>query len=240
MKGHVQFKSDSSDNESRTALLLARYIRRHNIDVTQTQSPIETPQIKDPLNHAPDKAGVALLLVDVINPLEFEGAEDLHRYVMPMAHRLAELKARCKRAGIPAIYANDNFGRWRSDFPRIVEYCLQPDVRGHDMVRLLKPEEDDYFILKPRHSAFFQTNLDILLKYLGVHTLIVTGVAGDMCVLFTANDAYIRDFRVVAPADCMASEDETNNAQVSALMQRVLKADVSSSTELDFDALCEL
>jgi nicotinamidase-related amidase len=208
--------------------------------VTTANSPVETPQIKDPLNHAPDKAGVALLLVDVINPLEFKGAENLHRYVMPMAHKLTGLKARCKQAGIPAIYANDNFGRWRSDFPRIVEYCLQADKPGHDMVALLKPDEDDYFILKPRHSAFFQTNLDILLKYLGVHTLIVTGVAGDMCVLFTANDAYIRDFRVIAPADCMASEDAENNAQVTALMQRVLKADVTASTEIDLDSLCEL
>lgn len=178
-----------------------------------------------------------LLLIDVINPLEFEGAENLQRFAMPMARRLAELKARCKHAGIPAIYANDNFGRWRSDFPRLVDYCLQPDKLGFEMVKLLKPDEDDYFILKPRHSAFFQTNLDILLKYLGVHTLIVTGVAGDMCVLFTANDAYIRDFHVIAPADCMASEDEENNRQVSALMQRVLKADVSPSNALDLEPL---
>jgi nicotinamidase-related amidase len=205
--------------------------------VSQINSPVETPQIKDPLNHAPDKAGVALLLVDVINALEFDGAEKLHQHAMPMAHALAALKARCKQAGIPAIYANDNFGRWRSDFPRLVEYCLQPDRLGHNMVQLLKPGDDDYFILKPRHSAFFQTNLDILLKYLGVHTVIVTGVAGDMCVLFTANDAYIRDFRVVAPADCMASEDKENNRQVSRLMQRVLKADITPSTELDLEAL---
>lgn len=154
-----------------------------------------------------------------------------------MARRLAELKARCTAAGIPSIYANDNFGRWRSDFPRLVASCLQPDVRGHELVERLKPDEDDYFILKPRHSAFFQTNLDILLKYLGVHTLIVTGVAGDMCVLFTANDAYIRDFRVIVPADCMASEDEANNRQVSALMQRVLKADTSPSAAIDLHRL---
>lgn len=205
--------------------------------MTQTHAPVETPPVKDPLNHAPDNAGVVLLLVDVINPLEFDGAENLQRHALPMARRLAELKARCTAAGIPSIYANDNFGRWRSDFPRLVASCLQPDVRGHELVERLKPDEDDYFILKPRHSAFFQTNLDILLKYLGVHTLIVTGVAGDMCVLFTANDAYIRDFRVIVPADCMASEDEANNRQVSALMQRVLKADTSPSAAIDLHRL---
>ena len=205
--------------------------------MTQTHAPVETPPVKDPLNHAPDNAGVVLLLVDVINPLEFDGAENLQRHALPMARRLAELKARCTAAGIPSIYANDNFGRWRSDFPRLVTSCLQPDVRGHELVERLKPDEDDYFILKPRHSAFFQTNLDILLKYLGVHTLIVTGVAGDMCVLFTANDAYIRDFRVIVPEDCMASEDEANNRQVSALMQRVLKADTSPSAAIDLHRL---
>ena len=64
------------------------------------------------------------------------------------------------------------------------------------MVVQLLPEKDDYFVLKPKHSAFYQTNLEILLNYLGVRTLIMTGMAADICVLFSANDAYMRDFRV--------------------------------------------
>lgn len=198
---------------------------------------METSVLKrdpDTLNHAPDKADTALLLIDVINDLEFDGGEDLLVHAMPMAERLAALKRRAKEAGIPAIYTNDNFGRWRSDFPSLVQSCLEEGVRGREMVKLLKPEEDDYFILKPKHSAFFQTNLDILLKYLGVETLILTGVAGDICVLFTANDAYMRDFRVVAPEDCIASEDVNNNRNALTIMQRVLKAEITSSTELKF------
>jgi nicotinamidase-related amidase len=190
---------------------------------------------RDTLQHAPDKADTALLLIDVINDLEFDGGERLLAQARPMATRLAVLKRRAKAAGLPAIYANDNFGRWRSDFPRLVQYCLENNVRGQELVALLKPEEDDYFILKPKHSAFFQTNLDILLKYLGVTTLILTGMAGDICVLFSANDAYMRDFRIVVPADCTASEDPQHNRHALLLMQRVLKADLTPSAALRFE-----
>jgi nicotinamidase-related amidase len=187
---------------------------------------------QDPLNHAPDRADTALVLIDVINDLEFVGGAELLRFAMPMAERIAEFKQRAKQAGIPVIYANDNFGRWRSDFRKLVNECLMPGVRGREMVALLQPEEDDYFILKPRHSAFYQTNLDILLKYLGVETLILAGVAGDICVLFSANDAYMRGFRVVVPADCIASEQAHYNQQALELMHRVLKAEITPSPEL--------
>ncbi len=192
-----------------------------------------TVQDHDTLNHAPDNADTALLLIDMINDLEFDGGERLISHALPMATRLAALKRRAKAAGIPVIYANDNFGRWRSDFPKVVQYCLEHNVRGRPIVACLTPEEDDYFILKPKHSAFFQTNLETLLKYLGVTTLILTGMAGDICVLFTANDAYMRDFRIMVPADCIASEDPEHNHQVLRLMQRVLKAETTPSTELN-------
>jgi nicotinamidase-related amidase len=105
------------------------------------------------------------------------------------------------------------------------------------VVQLLLPEEDDYFILKPKHSGFFSTTLDVLLSYLGVKTLIITGFAGDICVLFTANDAYMRDFHLVTPCDCVASNCEESNARAVQQMHRVLKADVTPSTELDLAAL---
>jgi nicotinamidase-related amidase len=150
-----------------------------------------------------------------------------------MAGALAALKRRAKAHGIPVIYANDNFGRWRSDFPTLVDQFLKPSVRGRAVVAQLRPEEDDYFVLKPKHSAFFQTNLDILLRYLGVTTLILTGMAGDICVLFSANDAYMRDLRIIVPPDCIASEDVERNLQALSLMQRVLKADTTTlSSEL--------
>jgi nicotinamidase-related amidase len=190
---------------------------------------------KDRLNHAPDKAQTALLLIDVINDLEFDGGEQLLKHALPMAIALSALKRRAKAAGIPAIYVNDNFGRWRSDFTKLVHHCLDQEVRGRAVVAHLTPEEYDYFVLKPKHSAFFQTNLEILLDYLGTTTLILTGIAGDICVLFSANDAYMRDYEIVIPSDCVASEDDESNEQTLTLMQRVLKAKIAHSTELQFE-----
>jgi nicotinamidase-related amidase len=195
----------------------------------------QTTARHDRLGHAPDESETALLLIDVINPIEFDGGENLLRHALPMAQALEAFKRRAKAASVPVIYVNDNFGRWRSDFPKIVKYCLQPDVRGKLIVEQLAPQDDDYFVLKPKHSAFFQTNLEILLKYLGVSTLILTGMAGDICVLFSANDAYMRDFRIIVPPDCTASEDAEHNRQVLMLMQRVLKAEIPPSTEIKFE-----
>ena len=190
----------------------------------------------DRLNHAPDKCDTALLLIDVINDLEFDGGEKLLAQALPMAAALSKLKARARTAGIPAIYANDNFGRWRSDFPRLVQHCLGQKIRGKPIVAQLAPDPDDYFVLKPKHSAFYQTNLDILLSYLGVSTLILTGMAADICVLFTANDAYMRDLHLIVPPDCVASERAEQNRLVLKLMRRVLKAEIKPSRKIQFNS----
>jgi nicotinamidase-related amidase len=192
------------------------------------------PRNSDRLNHAPDRSETVLLMIDVINHLEFDGGDKLLPHALAMAGALAAFKRRAKAHGIPAIYANDNFGRWRSNFPTLVEHFVKPDVRGSTVVAQLRPDEDDYFVLKPKHSAFYQTNLDILLRYLGVSSLILTGMQGDICVLFSANDAYMRDFRIIVPPDCTASETIERNQQALNLMQRVLKADTTTqSSELD-------
>jgi nicotinamidase-related amidase len=185
----------------------------------------------------PDKSDVALLLLDVINDLEFEGGELLLQHMLPMAERLAALKRRAKEAGIPAIYVNDNYGRWKSDLARLVAHCLETEARGRPVVERLRPEEDDYFVLKPKHSGFFSTTLDVLLQYLQARTLIITGVAGNICVLFTANDAYMRDFHLVVPGDCVASNDAEDNRHALKQMKTVLKADIRLSRDLDLLAL---
>jgi nicotinamidase-related amidase len=186
------------------------------------------------LNRAYDKAETALLLIDVINDLEFDGGEKLLTQALPMAVSLAALKRRAKTTGVPAIYVNDNFGRWRSDFAKLVRHCVEENVRGRPVATHLIPEQDDYFVLKPKHSAFFQTNLESLLSYLGATTLILTGIAGDICVLFSANDAHMRNFKIVIPSDCVASQEAEANDQALMLMQRVLKAKTSPSSELEF------
>jgi nicotinamidase-related amidase len=185
----------------------------------------------------PETSAVALLLIDVINDMEFPGAEALVEQAVPMAHRIAELKRRAKQAGIPVVYVNDNFGRWQSDFRRVVEHCLEDGVRGEEVARILQPDDDDYFVLKPKHSAFFATTLDTLLTYLGARTLILTGVAGNICILFSANDAYMRDFNLFVPADCVASNTARENENALEQMQAVLKADITPSQELDLEAI---
>jgi nicotinamidase-related amidase len=187
--------------------------------------------------NVPDKADVALLLIDVINDLEFEEGEQLIKHALPMADRLAALKKRAIQAGIPVIYVNDNFGKWQSDFNKLLKHCLQDEVRGKPLVERLQPDEDDYFVLKPKHSGFFSTTLDTLLEYLQAKTLILTGLAGNICVLFTANDAYMRDFHLVVPSDCVASNTPAENEHALELMLKVLKADTRPSTELDLEKL---
>jgi nicotinamidase-related amidase len=192
---------------------------------------------KDLHGNAPDKSGVAMLLIDVINDFDFDEADELLRYALPMAHQLAALKARAKREAVPVIYVNDNFGRWRSDFKAQVHHCLGEEVRGKAVVELLRPEDDDYFVLKPKHSGFFSTSLDILLEYLEVDTLVLTGLATNICVLFTANDAYMRDFRLVVPRDCAAANTEDDHDYAMNQIGTILKADTRLSTEISFDAL---
>ncbi|MGK3981931.1 isochorismatase family cysteine hydrolase [Sorangium sp. So ce136] len=186
---------------------------------------------------APDHCRTALLLIDVINDLDFPEGDRLLAHALPMAHRIRALKQRCRDAGIPAVYVNDNFGRWQSNFHRQIEHCLEDGVRGREIAALLRPGEEDYFVLKPKHSGFYGTTLEILLESLGVQTLILTGMAGNICVLFTANDAYMRDYRLLVPSDCIASEGEEDNAYALRQMQRFLKADVTPSDEIDLERL---
>lgn len=195
-----------------------------------------------PKNHdlhgmVPDSSPVALVLVDVINDMEFPGGDRLAEHALPAAERIAELKRQARELGIPVIYCNDNFGRWRSDFHEVVQHCLEDGVRGANVVRLLKPDHDDYFVLKPKHSAFYSTTLDTLLDYLGARRLIFCGFSGDVCVLFTAGDAYMRDFHLHVPSDCSASIDVEENERALAYMRKNLKADTTPSTRLDLETL---
>lgn len=184
-----------------------------------------------------DHGPTALLLIDVINDMEFEGSETLVKLAETMAKKIRALKRRARAAGIPTIYINDNFGKWRSDFRATVEYCTRKTVPGHNVARMLKPDTRDYFVLKPKQSAFFGTTLDTLLTDLKTRTVILTGVAGDNCVLFSANDAYLRNYKVHIPADCVASNTEAENHYALQLMKKVVKADITESDQLDLEAL---
>ena len=192
---------------------------------------------RDLHGNVPDEAAAALLLIDVINDLEFEGGDALLGEALPMGERLAALTQRARGAGLPVVYVNDNFGKWRSDFSKLLDHCLHDGVRGQKLAELLRPDGDDYFVLKPKHSGFFATTLDVLLRYLGVTTVVLTGLSADNCVLFTASDAFLRDYHLVVPPDCVASENAEQTRRALEHMQRVLKARLTPSADLDLEQL---
>ena len=178
--------------------------------------------------------GTALLLIDVINDLAFAGSEALVAQAEPMAARLARLKRRASRAGVPVVYVNDNFGQWRSDFRQTVAHCTARTSPGRRVSARLRPTSRDYFVLKPKHSGFYDTTLDTLLQNLRVRRVIVTGIAGNICVLFTANDAYMRDLEILAPADCIVSNTTADNNNALRQIEEVLKGNVMASDLLTF------
>ena len=185
---------------------------------------------------APDKSATALLLIDVINDFDFPEGPQLLQLALPAGKNIASLKQRARDAGIPSIYVNDNFGRWQSDLNKIVDHCLK-DGKGKQFVELLLPADDDYFVLKPKNSGFYSTTLDLLLAHLGARNLILTGIAGNNCVFFTANDAYMRDYKVFVPGDCIVSNSEKENQHALKQMESVLKADIRPAKELDLKAI---
>ena len=132
-------------------------------------------------------------------------------HALATASRVAALKARCRRAGVPVIYGNDNHGHWRSDLRQVVESSLASEGAGARITALVAPRDDDYFVLKPKHSAFFGTPLDLLLQHLDVRRLLLAGVASDQCVMATAMDARMRDYEVLVVGDCVASQTVARN-----------------------------
>jgi len=151
------------------------------------------------------KSKQALVILDMISCWTFPDAPALAAAALKIAPVVAHLKQRCRRKGIPVVYANDNSGQWRSDFKFVVKQSLESAGDGGQITRLLEPGPEDYFVLKPKHSAFFATPLEILLDHLGTRQLVIAGVAGDQCIVNTASDARMRDFEVTVPSDGIAS-----------------------------------
>jgi nicotinamidase-related amidase len=174
----------------------------------------------------------ALLILDMINALDFPGGAKLQRQAIPVARNIARLKRRLKQQDVPVIYVNDNFTHWLCDFRELVAICSQPDVLGAPLALALPPEHDDYLVLKPKHSGFFASPLEVLLRQLAVEQVIVTGIAGDGCVLTTAADAHMREFEVAVPSDCCASITAQRNASALQLMKTSMKLSTTASRRL--------
>jgi len=149
------------------------------------------------------RAQRALLLIDLVNTWDMAGGSQTLRRAHALLPRIVRLRQSAARAGAPVVYVNDNFGQWRSDFRQVIEHARAAAPRSAAIVDALHPDADDYFILKPRHSGFFSTPLDLLLEDLGATGLVLCGVVGDQCVLATASEALVRKYSVVIPRDTL-------------------------------------
>jgi nicotinamidase-related amidase len=169
-------------------------------------------------------AGDALLVVDVLNDFRFEGGDTLFRQFVPCVAPLAHLLARARRRRVPVIYANDNFGRWRSSAEQVAERIRATNARAWRTLEPLHPQPSDYVVLKPRHSAFYATPLELLLEALGVDRLVIAGVSATSCVWFTAADAHVRGYQVVVPPDAIAAQSIGLTRAVLEVLRDALQA----------------
>ncbi|MBV9503936.1 MAG: cysteine hydrolase [Acidobacteriia bacterium] len=188
-------------------------------------------------NQHKSKVSGALLLIDVITDFDFpDGARTL-RLAEAMAPNLVRLKRRARQSGIPTLYVNDNLGEWRSNAGKLVAHCLRPEARGRHFVQMLRPDDQDYFVLKPMHSAFYQTPLDVLLRHLGVSSLILTGLATNSCILCSAHDAKMRDYKIIVPTDCCAARSQREHDQAIEHIRAMADAKVVPSSAVRFSNL---
>jgi nicotinamidase-related amidase len=168
--------------------------------------------------------GPVLLLVDFMNPLDFPGAEELAPAALRAARNTRGLRAKLKSEGVPCVFANDNFGRWQSQFDAVVNWCHSKGKASAEIAQLLEPEQGDISILKPRHSAFYGTPLEFLLEDLKPSYLIITGFAADSCITFTALEAYLRRYKLWIPEDCVAAERTILKTRALEHLARITKA----------------
>lgn len=182
--------------------------------------------------NVPDTSRTVLLLIDVINDLNFPGNELLLKEAARFARNVAALKRRTRRAGIPTIYVNDNRGRWRSDPSAVLKHCLGRRSSGRTLVKMLLPRRDDYIVLKPKHSAFYSTPLETLLSYMQAKTVILAGLTTNACVLGTAMELYVRDFEIIVPSDCVCGLTVQDQERALAIMKSSFGAHICPSGEL--------
>jgi nicotinamidase-related amidase len=173
---------------------------------------------------------VALLLIDVLTTFQFPDGDAILQGALAMRDALVRLKARAREAGIPVLYVNDNFGDWRSEKEVLMGRCLE--AKGAQFVRPLLPDSEDYFVLKPMHSAFYMTPLEVLLQHLQIETLILTGLTSNSCITVTAHDANMRGFDIYIPADCSCARTAEEHTQALRQLEAMAGGNLRRSTSL--------
>jgi len=181
------------------------------------------------------RSNTALLILDMISGFDFEDGETLFPKALKAAQNLSKLRDRARSAEIPVLFVNDNFGKWKQDFGAFVR-SVKDSEKGSQMIDLIGPEPGDYHILKPQRSAFYATPLEVLLLTLNVSELFITGVTTDICVLFSAHDAYMRGYKLHVPSDCTAAVEDAHHRSALEFMARVVYAETRPSGEVSLEA----
>lgn len=174
----------------------------------------------------------ALLILDMISEFRYPDGERIERAARRAAPNIAHLRERVRAAGFPVIYVNDTAGKWESDQKAFIRRCTRPDSLGSKVARLIAPDPSDYFMFKPRHSAFFGTPLHTLLNQLKIRRLAVTGITSHQCVLFTAMDAHVREFELVIPRDCIGAPAAADTKHALYIFSHALRAEIGNSRQL--------
>ena len=187
-----------------------------------------------PFRDAP-RGKTALIILDMINEMDFAGAAPMRQATEKAAAITLKLRDAADKAELPVIYVNDNFGEWHSERYRLVERALGSKP-AHEFVARLAPRDGDYFIIKPQFSGFYATNLPVLLPKLGVDRLVLTGIAADICVLFTAADAHMRDYELWVPEDAVAAQTPERRRWALEIMKQSMGAEVRPTDRLTLAA----
>jgi nicotinamidase-related amidase len=164
----------------------------------------------------------ALIVIDMINGYDFPDAEKVAASAENAVPVIEELLA---DSDSPVIYVNDNFGHWRSNRDELVEEALEGE--HPELVEPIKPGDKSLFVVKARHSIFYQTPLEYLLSQEGVDRVVLAGQVTEQCILYSALDAYIRHLEVRVPPEAVAHiYPELADAALT-MMERNMSADVS-------------
>lgn len=169
----------------------------------------------------------AVVVIDMINTYDFPDAEKVVPGAEKAVPRIQDLTRRAREEGVPVIYVNDNYGDWNSSSEELMRTAL--DGERPDLVEPLRPHEDDAFVIKGRHSIFYGTPLEHLLKEKGIDRLVMTGQVTEQCILYSALDAHLRDIEVAVPRDAVAHIFDDLGDAALRMMERNMSADVEES-----------
>ncbi|MDM5186492.1 isochorismatase family cysteine hydrolase [Bacillus sp. DX4.1] len=175
----------------------------------------------------------ALLIIDMINDFQFSHGSILAQKCQTIIEPILKMKQTMKTLGYPVIYINDHYYLWRADIDQLITHCTNDYSKN--IIQAIAPETDDYVFIKPHYSAFYETPLNSLLGHLKIEKLIITGIAGNICILFTANDAHMRNYTLYVPQNCTVSNSDQDNQHALKIMEATLKANIMPSFQLKLE-----